>query len=159
MNALALEPPPQATSSRGPIEMCSVRAGEMRMGLPIGHILEIIAAVRPYPVPLAPEFVGGLVHYRGDVLTTVSLRYLLGLAPLERPQPILVLEGVGGCYGVLVDAVGEVLTLSPDAFEPNPSTLDPVRKQFFSGAYKLRNQLMVVLNLARLDPSLLAEEV
>lgn len=159
MNALALAPPPLTTSSPGPIEMCSVRAGEMLMGLPISHILEIIPADRPYPVPLAPEFVGGLVHYRGDVLTAVSLRSLLGLTPSDRPQPILVLDGVAGCYGVLVDAVGEVLTLSPDAFEPNPSTLDPARKQFCSGAYKLPNQLLVVLNLACLDPLLLAEEV
>ncbi len=57
----------------------------------------------PQTVPLAPGFVGGLVHYRGDVLTTISLRHLLGMPALDRPQPILVLENPGGCFGVLVD--------------------------------------------------------
>ncbi len=60
--------------------------------MPITHILEIVGAARPQPVPLAPAFVGGLVHYRGDVLTTVSLRQLLGMPPRDGAQDILVLE-------------------------------------------------------------------
>lgn len=135
-----------------PIEMCSVRVGEMLLGMPISHILEIIGSVRPQPVPLAPPFVGGLVHYRGDVLTTVSLRHLLGIAPSELPQPVLVLENPGGCFGVLVDAVGEVMTVSPEAYEPNPATLGGTRKRIFTGAYKLADGLLVVLDPARLDP-------
>ena len=49
-------------------EMCSVRLGQTLFGVPITHILEIVGSARPQPVPLAPVFVGGLVHYRGDVL-------------------------------------------------------------------------------------------
>ena len=66
-------------------------------GVPITHILEIVGATRPQPVPLAPAYVGGLVHYRGDVLTTVSLRQLLDLPARDGPQDMLVLEGAGGC--------------------------------------------------------------
>ncbi len=62
------------------------------------HILEIVGAARPQPVPLAPAYVGGLVHYRGDVLTTVSLRQLLDLPPQEGAQDILVLESAGGMF-------------------------------------------------------------
>ena len=68
------------------IEMCSVRVADALFGIPISHILEIVGSTRPQIVPLAPGFVGGLVHYRGDVLTTVSLRHLLGLAPIDKPQ-------------------------------------------------------------------------
>ena len=108
--------------------MCSVRLGKTLFGVPITHILEIVGSARPQPVPLAPGFVGGLVHYRGDVLTTVSLRHLLGLPPLDGPQDILVLESAGGCFGLLVDSVGEVLTVSAADYEPNPSILDERRR-------------------------------
>src|ERR1700689_2516002 len=94
------------------VEMCSVRLGEGLFGVPITHILEIVGSARPQPVPLAPGFVGGLVHYRGDVLTTVSLRHLLGLPPKEGAQDCLIMDGVGGSFGLLVDSVGEVLTVS-----------------------------------------------
>lgn len=134
------------------VETCSVRLGQTLFGVPIGHILEIVGSARPQPVPLAPNFVGGLVHYRGDVLTTVSLRQLLGLPPKEGPQDILVLESAGGCFGLLVDSVGEVLTLSSADFEPNPSILDERRKALFAGAYKLKDSLLVMLDPERLDP-------
>jgi purine-binding chemotaxis protein CheW len=137
-------------------EMCTVRLGPALYGVPITHILEIVGAARPQPVPLAPSYVGGLVHYRGDVLTTVSLRQLLALPPREGPQAILVIESPGGCFGLLVDSVGEVLTVSSADYEPNPSTLDERRKALFAGAYKLKEGLMVLLDPERLDPMRLA---
>ena len=143
------------SQASAPIEMCSVRVGDTLFGLPISHILEIVGSARPQGVPLAPGFVGGLVHYRGDVLTTVSLRKLLGLSTHERAQAILVLEGAGGCFGVLVDGVGEVLTVSADDYEPNPQTLQENRKKLFAGTYKLKDNLLVILDPCRLDPSYL----
>jgi purine-binding chemotaxis protein CheW len=94
------------------VEVCSVRIAKTQFGVPITHILEIVGGARPQPVPLAPAFVGGLVHYRGDVLTTVSLRQLLAQPPKDGVQDILVLESKGECFGLLVDSVGEVLTVS-----------------------------------------------
>jgi purine-binding chemotaxis protein CheW len=132
--------------------MCSVRVGPALYGVPIAHILEIVGSARPQPVPLAPAFVGGLVHYRGDVLTSVSLRQLLGLPPRDAPQDILVLESSGGCFGLLVDSVGEVLTVSSSEHEPNPSILDERKKNLFAGAYKLKAGLLVMLDPERLDP-------
>jgi len=118
----------------------------------ITHILEIVGAARPQPVPLAPVFVGGLVHYRGDVLTTVSLRQLLNLPPKEGRQDLLVLESAGGIFGLLVDSVGEVLTVSSADHEPNPSILDERRRVLFAGAYKLKDTLLVMLDPEQLEP-------
>ena len=142
------------------LEMCSVRVGQSLFGLPITHILEIVGNTRPRNVPLAPDFVGGLIHYRGDVLTTVSLRQLLGMpvqssegkAGGEGHHDILVLESSGGCFGLLVDSVGEVLTVSSADHEPNPSILDERRSALFAGAYKLPQGLLVMLDPERLDP-------
>lgn len=134
------------------VEVCSVRVDKTMFGVPISHILEIVGATRPQPVPLAPAYVGGLVHYRGDVLTTVSLRHLLGLPPKDGKQDILVLESAGACFGLLVDSVGEVLTVSSADYEPNPSTLDEYRRTLLAGAYKLKSGLLVMLDPERLDP-------
>ncbi len=134
------------------VEMCSVRLGKTLFGVPIAHILEIVGGARPQPVPLAPSYVGGLVHYRGDVLTTVSLRRLLDLPPRDGPQDILVLESSGGCFGLLVDSVGEVLTVSSADHEPNPSILDERKRALFAGAYKLKDSLLVMLDPERLEP-------
>jgi purine-binding chemotaxis protein CheW len=134
------------------VEVCTLRLGSSLFGLPITHILEIVGAVRPQPVPLAPLFVGGLVHYRGDVLTTVSLRQLLDMPPREGRQDLLVLECSGGIFGLLVDSVNEVLKVSSAEHEPNPSMLFERRKALFAGAYKLKDSLLVMLDPEQLDP-------
>ena len=139
------------------VEMCSVRLGQALFGVPIKHILEIVGSARPQPVPLAPVFVGGLIHYRGDVLTTVSLRQLLGMPPKEGAQATLVLENSGGCFGLLVDSVGEVLTVSSTDYEPNPSILDERRRTLFAGAYKPKDSLLVMLDPEQLDPMRLSK--
>ncbi len=133
-------------------EVCSVRVGESLFGVPIRHIFEIVACVRPLPVPLAPGFIGGLVHYRGDVLATVDLRHLLGLPPAAGPQDVLVMAGQGGSFGLLVDAVSEVLAVSQADYEPDPSILDERYRMLLAGAYKLDGKLLVMLDPERLDP-------
>lgn len=140
------------------LEMCSVRVGETLFGIAITRILEILGEPQILPVPLAPAFVGGLVPYRGEVLTVVSLRRLLAMPPLAATSDILVCEGPGGYFGLLVDAVGEVITVLPQDFEPNLSTLDDHRKSLFAGAYKFKDGkskggLLVVLDPGRLDPT------
>jgi len=135
------------------VEVCSVRVGTTLFGIPIQHILEIVGSARPQPIPLAPGFVGGLIHYRGDVLTTVSLRQLLDMPPKEGRQDLLVLENVGGIFGLLVDSVSEVLTVSSADHEPNPSILDERRRALFAGTYKLKDSLLVMLDPERLDPA------
>ena len=135
------------------VEVCSVRVGATLFGIPIRHILEIVGSARPQPIPLAPGFVGGLIHYRGDVLTTVSLRYLLDLPPREGAQDVLVLESEAGCFGLQVDSVGEVLSVSAVDFEPNPSILNERRRTLLAGAYKLKDSLLIMLDPERLDPA------
>jgi purine-binding chemotaxis protein CheW len=138
------------------VEVCCVRVCERVFGIPIRRVLEIVGGVRPQRVPLAPCFVGGLVHYRGDVLTTVSVRQLLGMPASEGAQDVLVVDSAGGTYGVLVDGVIEVMTLSSVDLEANPCTLHESRQGLFAGAYKLQDGLMVMLDPETLEPMRLA---
>ena len=139
------------------IEMCSVRVGDTMFGVPITEILEILDKPATRPVPLAPAHIGGLVHYRGEILTAVSLRSLLGLPGHSQAPDMLVFEGRDGYFGLLVDAVGEVLTVSPQEFEPSPSILADRKRALFAGTYKLSNSLLVMLDPGRFDPVLLSQ--
>jgi purine-binding chemotaxis protein CheW len=52
-------------------------------------------------------------------------------------------------YGLLVDAVGVVMTLRNGACEPKPANLDPRLSRVAAGVYRLEHQLMVVLDVDR----------
>ncbi|MDH5189094.1 MAG: chemotaxis protein CheW [Rhodospirillaceae bacterium] len=53
-------------------------------------------------------------------------------------------------YTLLVDSVGDVIPLSKESYEGNPSTLDPLWREFAGGVYRLEGRLMVVLDVERL---------
>lgn len=137
-------------------EVCSVMVGETLYGVPIAHVLEILGKPATQPVPLAPYFVGGLVHYRGEVLTAVSLRRLLGMEAAQKSEDVLVLEGSDGFFGLFVDSVGEVLHVAEGDHEPNPATLEARRQALFDGTWKLKDRLLVSLEPQSLDPMRLA---
>lgn len=133
-------------------EVCSVRVGDTLFGVPIEHVLEILDKPSTQPVPLAPPFVGGLVHYRGEVLTSVSLRKLLGMGPAPAPEHVLVLEAPDGPFGLFVDSVSEVFHVTDAEHEQNPPTLESRRQALFAGEWKLKDRLLVRLDPERLDP-------
>jgi purine-binding chemotaxis protein CheW len=141
------------------VSLCSFRAGPGLFGIDTRKIREVLAATAPQPVPLAPTYISGVVPYRGEVLTTVCLRVLLGLEQLPGSHCVLVLddEQKDEHFGLLVDWVGGVVIMGPAALEANPSALDPRSMALFDGAYRMPTELMVRLDPQRLRPSRLVE--
>jgi purine-binding chemotaxis protein CheW len=139
--------------------LCSMFAGDESFGIDTGKIREVLGRRELERVPMAPAFVAGVVSYRGDVLTTVSFRALLGLPENTEAGCVLVLDDDGGHerFGLVVDAVGGVVTVQRKMLEANPCTLDARCKWLFDGAYKTENGLMVQLDPQKLRPSRLAE--
>ncbi len=62
----------------------------------------------------------------------------------------VVVDHNGELYSLIVDSVGEVLSLPNEAFERNPATLDPKWREVSAGIYRLDGKLLVVLEVSRL---------
>jgi purine-binding chemotaxis protein CheW len=141
------------------ISLCSISAGEQTFGIDTRRISEVLGDRELQRVPMAPAFIGGVVPYRGEVLTTVSFRALLGLTEKAETNCVLVLEDADASqrFGLVVDSVGGVVTVNRKMFEKNPSALDTRGKWLFDGAYKMHSGLLVQLDPQRLQPSRLAE--
>lgn len=140
------------------VSSCSVRVASDLFAIETRQIREVLGATMPQRRPLAPEYIAGVVHYRGDVLTTVSFRALLGLARNAGTGCVLVFDDEQNDerFGLMVDAVGGVVSLARSALEANPSTLDARGTALFNGAYRMQSGLMVRLDPQRLRPSQLA---
>ncbi|MBS1798969.1 MAG: chemotaxis protein CheW [Acidobacteria bacterium] len=139
--------------------LCSMYAGDESFGIDTSKIREVLGKRELERVPMAPAFVAGVVPYRGDVLTAVSFRALLGLPDSAKAGCVLVLEDEEGQerFGLVVDAVGGVVTVNRNMLEANPCTLEARCKWLFDGAYKMQTGLMVQLDPQKLRPSRLAE--
>ncbi|HWW22264.1 MAG TPA: chemotaxis protein CheW [Edaphobacter sp.] len=141
------------------VSLCSMFAGSESFGIDTRKIREVLGNRDLQRVPMAPAFIGGVVPYRGEVLTTVDFRALLGMGEHTEASCVLVLEDEDGDerFGLVVDAVGGVVTVNRNMLEANPCTLESRGKWLFDGAYKMETGLMVQLDPQKLRPSRLAE--
>jgi purine-binding chemotaxis protein CheW len=141
------------------VSICSLRVGAGLFGIDTRQILEVLRTTTPQRVPLAPEYIAGVVPYRGEVLTAVSLRALLGLEQWTGANCILVFDGEQNeeRFGLIADGISGMIALPRDALEANPSGLDAGSMELFDGAYKLPSGLLVHLDPRKLRPSRLAE--
>ena len=141
------------------VSICSLRVGTGLFGIDTRQIREVLGSTVPRRVPLAPPYIAGVLPYRGDVLTTVCFRALLGLEKDSKTNCVLVFgdEQSEERFGLMVDGIGGVIAVEPSALEANPSGLDERSQELFDGAYKLPSGLMVRLDPQRLRPSRLAE--
>ena len=141
------------------VSLCSLFAGSESFGIDTRKIREVLGKRDLQRVPMAPAFIGGVVPYRGEVLTTVNFRALLGMGEHSGASCVLVLEDdeASERFGLMVDEVGGVVTVNRQMLEANPSTLEERGKWLFDGAYKMQTGLMVQLDPLKLRPSRLAE--
>ncbi len=141
------------------VSLCSIHAGSESFGIDTRKIREVLGQREPQHVPMSPPFVAGVVPYRGEVLTTVNLRALLGMKAHTGGCCVLVMEDeeVAERFGLVVDGVGGVVTVSERMLEENPCTLEARGRWLFDGAYKIEAGLMMRLDPRRLCPSRLSE--
>jgi purine-binding chemotaxis protein CheW len=134
-------------------DFVTIRLAGQLLGIPVLTVHDVLKPQNITRVPLAPSSVAGVLNLRGRIVTAVDLRSRLGLPPRganEQAGMSVVVEYRGEPYSLLIDSVGEVLSLDDTAFERNPVTLDPRWREVSDGIYRLDGELMVVLDVKRL---------
>jgi purine-binding chemotaxis protein CheW len=140
-----------AADTEAVTEYVTVLLDGQLFGLPIARVQDVFTPELLTRVPLSGPEIAGILNLRGRIVTAVDLRCRLGLPPREQSQrPMAVgIEWRGESYGLLVDAVGEVIKLGDSGREPNPVNLDAKFAHVSAGVHRLDAQLMVVLDVER----------
>ena len=157
MSFLEDQRPQTDSTAQEVVALCWLTVNGRLFGIDTRQIREVLGPRTVQAVPLAPPFLAGILAYRGEVLTAVSLRCLLGLPSIEEKGCVLVLDGGESPFGLVVDRVGGVVEVEANTLLANPATLDASSKVLFSGAYRIPEGLVVRLNAQRLGPEQLAD--
>lgn len=112
---------------------------------------EVIRYQHMTDVPLAPTSVVGLINLRGQIVTAIDLRRRLGIQdrPTEQLPMNVVVRGEDGAISFLVDQIGDVQQIDQENLEPLPDTLEGVSRDMLSGAYKMKDRLLLILDTER----------
>src|SRR3954454_57893 len=135
----------------GEHQYCTFYVAGQYFGLDVLKVQEIIRYQEMPRVPLAPPVVRGLINLRGQIVTAIDLRRRLELhdRPADQLPVKVVVHTDDGAVSLLVDEIGDVLAVPETAFERPPETLKGTARELIRGAYKLDDQLLLVLDTER----------
>ena len=123
-------------------------AGQL-FGLPIEQVQDVFKPTSVTRVPLAGAEIAGVLNLRGRIVTAIEMRSRLDAQPRDNGAEAMAIgiEAKGESFGLIVDAVGEVLKLADFELEPNPINLDRKLAVLSHGVYRLEDRLLVVLDI------------
>ncbi len=132
-------------------QFCTFFIQGLMFGVEVESIQELIRHQEMTVVPLALDVVAGLINLRGQIVTAIDLRHRLGVSARpegELPMNVVVRTG-DGAVSLLVDEIGDVLEVNENDFENAPDTLASTSRELIRGVYKLKNELLLVLDTQR----------
>jgi len=131
-------------------QFCTFSLNDLLFGIEVQTIQEVIRYQEMTPVPLAPATVHGLINLRGQIVVAIDLRSRLAL-PARGGETLptnVIVRTPDGAVSLLVDEIGDVVEVDPDLFECPPETLDSTARELVTGVYKLKDKLLLVLDVA-----------
>ncbi len=131
------------------LSFVTATVADQLFGIPIGRAHDVFNLTSVTPVPLAPPDVLGLMNLRGRVVTALDVRQRLGYSPtaLGPGAMAIGIESGGDAFGLVVDRIGEIVTVDRGAIDDNPVHLDPTWAELSRGVYRLESELLVVLDV------------
>jgi purine-binding chemotaxis protein CheW len=128
--ARALARPTAPPADEGVLEAVGFSLAGETYAIEARFVVEVFRLAELALLPGVQQPTLGVTAWRGDLLTVLDLRSALGLAspPLTDLGRVLVLGGEQPAFGVLVDAVGDLLRLPLSDIRPASETAAGARR-------------------------------
>jgi purine-binding chemotaxis protein CheW len=164
-------------------DFVTFRTGGQLFGVSIQKVRDILNLDKIASIPLAPRQVRGSINLRGHIVTVINVRICLGMLDYEPVKDQVFeseseSEGEGEAdgndqaaaaaevthvgvtveygtdlYTLLVDEIGEVITVATRDKEAVPTTLESAWTKFARNVIQLDGELLVILDSDKLvDP-------
>jgi purine-binding chemotaxis protein CheW len=102
------------------VDMLSFRVGGQRFAIESRYAFAVFKLFELIPLPGARRPVVGMTRWRGDVLTLLDLRRMVGVSPgaLDDLGRVIVVGDAAPEFGVLADIIDEMVSIDPTALFP-----------------------------------------
>ncbi|NLX62375.1 MAG: purine-binding chemotaxis protein CheW [Tissierellia bacterium] len=119
-------------------------------GIDIMNVKEIISYKEPFSIPNAPDFIEGVLNYRGKVIPVVNLkkRFDMGNIEVNEDARIIVITYEEKEIGFIVDNASQTIRLEEEMVDPMPDLINSISRRFITGIGKIdEDRLLVIINL------------
>jgi len=136
-----------------PTQYLTFMLGGEVFAIGILRVKEIIEYQNITPVPMMPDCVRGVINLRGAVVPVMDFLARFGRVPSEVTKRTCIViveveaEAERQTIGVVVDAVNEVLNITPAEIESAPAFGANIRTDFIQGMGKVKGKFVILLNV------------
>ena len=132
-------------------EVVTFRVGGQWFGIDVLSVQEVIGRQRLATVPLAAPGVAGFLNLRGQIVTAIDLHCRLEISrQTSEPLMNVVVRDGDELFALIVDEVGDVVAVLPDALEPPPANLAGLWSRVCTGVVRMDQGLLAIVDVTRL---------
>jgi purine-binding chemotaxis protein CheW len=130
-------------------QFLAFRLAQELFAVEILRVQEIRGLTPITPIPNAPEYIRGVMNLRGTIVPVFDLRtrFQLGEPSYDRFTVIIVVMIGTRIVGLVVDAVSDVLDVSPENIVPPPEMGNRIDTSFLTGMIMKGDDIVLLLNL------------
>jgi purine-binding chemotaxis protein CheW len=152
-------PSDASTSSRtGAAEVTALREflafklGDEEYGIDILRVQEIRSYEQPTRIANAPSFIKGVVNLRGVIVPIVDMRLKFNLdsASYDSFTVVIVLNIASRVVGMVVDAVSDVITLTPEQLRPVPEFSSAIASDHLLAVGSIDDRMLILIDIEKL---------
>jgi len=134
------------------IQLVSFLLDDVEYGVDILAVHEILRIPDITRLPNSPDFIKGVINLRGNVLPVVDVRKRFGFPPagITDLTRIIVIETEEKQVGLLVDNVYQVVRIPDSHVDPPSELIEGVSDDFTIGIGRLKDRLIVLLNMSNI---------
>jgi purine-binding chemotaxis protein CheW len=152
-------PSDASTSSRtGAAEVTALREflafklGDEEYGIDILRVQEIRSYEQPTRIANAPSFIKGVVNLRGVIVPIVDMRLKFNLdsASYDSFTVVIVLNIANRVVGMVVDAVSDVITLTPEQMRPVPEFHSNIDAEHLLAIGAVDQRMLILVDIEKL---------
>jgi len=138
--------------NRKEVQLATFYLEDQLFGVDICEIQEINRQQDFTIVAHTPDYVRGVINLRGEVVSILDLRTILGLGETEFGLQTrnIILRSNGEPVGLVVDRLSDVTTVPVNEIEPAPANIPGVSARFMLGVYQAAAELIVILKVEEL---------
>lgn len=145
---------PEQPKSTESLRVCLITVGDKTFALDLRHVREVFEPASITPVPGMPASLVGVANLRGTIIPLVDARPSLGVSPSAAERYAIVVRHMSHQVGLLIDAIPEIRTISPDDIVDSSALNASERRSFVSQLVKVGNRVSEVLELSALFASI-----
>jgi len=141
-----------ATSLR---EFLAFKLGAEEYGIDILRVQEIRSYEEPTRIANAPAFIKGVVNLRGVIVPIVDMRLKFNLPQVNYDSfTVVIVLNIGKrVMGMVVDAVSDVITLTPDQLRPVPEFNSTIDSSHLLAIGAVADRMLILVDIEKLMSS------